>query len=49
MSFGRDIAGGAAAQLFWILVAVFVAGALIALGAYFGMSWLLNHVSITVK
>jgi hypothetical protein len=49
MGFGSDIARGAAAQLFWVLVAVFLIGGAVTLGLYFGVSWLYENVTITVS
>lgn len=49
MSFGGDIARGAANILFLWLLAALVIGGVLAFGGYFGISWLLNHVSISVQ
>lgn len=48
MSFGSDIARGVAAQLFLIFAVIFIAGGAVAMGLYFGISWLVNHVVINV-
>lgn len=49
MSFGGDIARGAGGILILWLLAALVIGGVLALGGYFGISWLIEHVSITVK
>ena len=43
------IVAGAAQQLGRWLIGAVVVGAVLALGGYFGISWLPNHVSITVQ
>jgi hypothetical protein len=48
MSFGRDMDGGVANQIFWFMVVIFLAGAALSLGLYFGISWLVDHVRLVV-
>jgi len=49
MSFGRDIAGGVANQIFiWLLIAMVIGGVITA-AFLFGVPWVWNHVSIVVK
>lgn len=49
MSFGRDIASGAGAQIVGLIVAALFIGGALALVGYFGISWLANNVSVTIK
>jgi len=49
MSFGSDMAMGFGAQIFFLLVMFFLAGAVVALGLYFGIDWIASHIKFVYK
>jgi hypothetical protein len=49
MSFGSDIAAGVANRLALIMLAIFLGGGAVALGVYFGGSWLYENVTVSIK
>jgi len=49
MGFGSDIARGAGTRLFMLLFIVFVLGGAIALGLWFGGSWIYEHVHFSIQ
>ncbi len=44
-----DLSDAFADSIAKIIIGAFIVGAVVALGGYFGISWLIEHVSISVK